>query len=271
MIHDMTDPGCGAPVHFDGSRMPFRGPAVSLDRGYVLCLGGSETYGKFVADPFPRLLARRMGVPILNMGAMNAGLDFLITDAAVARAIDGAEAVVLQVPGAANLTNRYYSVHPCRNDRFVRASGALMRLLPGLEVTDIHYTRHLLSRLQTLSTPAFQRVVQALRDRWRDRMGLLLDRIAPPVHLLWASSRPADGWVPARDLVADPLFVTPPMLAAMRPRVATMTEVATPPRRSVARWRPALGAADQAARALPGAAFHLRTASALLPHLSSAR
>ena len=113
------------PCHYGRSRNLFRGPRKRMEGDYIAFLGGTDTYGRFVPRPFPALVEDRLGLPCVNFGWMNAGPDAFLNDEAVLAAAQGARAVVLQVPGAQNLTNRYYAVHPRRNDRFVEASAAL--------------------------------------------------------------------------------------------------------------------------------------------------
>lgn len=40
-------------VTYEGSPMRFRGPQIDLTKPFLLCLGGSETFGKFVPQPYP--------------------------------------------------------------------------------------------------------------------------------------------------------------------------------------------------------------------------
>ena len=57
------------PCQYPGSPMTFRGPKCDLEEPYILCLGGSETFGKFSNDPFPGRLGDRLGRRVVNMGA----------------------------------------------------------------------------------------------------------------------------------------------------------------------------------------------------------
>ena len=54
----------------------FRGPVPSLERGYIACIGGAQTFGRFVADPWPAQLSRALGVACLNLGLGGAGPRF---------------------------------------------------------------------------------------------------------------------------------------------------------------------------------------------------
>ena len=54
------NPGQGAldyfPCRYGHSKLLFRGPRRKLDGAYCAVLGGSETYGKYVREPYPALI-----------------------------------------------------------------------------------------------------------------------------------------------------------------------------------------------------------------------
>ena len=137
--------------------------------------------------------------------------------AGLPRVLGSAKAVVIQVMGAHNLSNRYYSVHPRRNDRFLRASPTLASLYPEVDFTEFHFTRHMLSRLETISEKRSATVFKELKSAWIARMTALCALIPGPVLLLWISDRlPPDR----ADVIDDgePLLVTREMLEALRPQ-----------------------------------------------------
>ena len=110
----------------------------------MACIGGTETYGRFVSDPFPALLERRLGGACVNFGSINSGLESILNDPELMRLACGAEACVVQLPGAQNLSNRLYRVHPRRNDRFLGASRMMQAIFDDVDFTQFHFTRHLL-------------------------------------------------------------------------------------------------------------------------------
>ncbi|MCE0507028.1 DUF6473 family protein [Roseivivax sp. GX 12232] len=223
---------CGldyAPCHYGTSRVAFRGPKPALTGGYVACLGGSETFGRFLARPFAAQLSDRLGRPCLNLGQINAGLDLYLGDAEVQRLADGAEAVVLQVVGAANLSNRYYRVHPRRNDRFLTASPELRALYPEVDFALISFVGALIAKLIETDAERFALVQAELQAVWSRRMARLIARIAAPVWLLWLSEAPPPERArPGMAGLCEPAFVTRSMLEALAPGVAGMIEVLEP-------------------------------------------
>ena len=64
----------------------------------------------------------------MNFGLPNAGPDVFLADEGMLRILQGARAVVLQIPPAMNLANSHYRVHPRRNDRFLSAEAPLRAL-----------------------------------------------------------------------------------------------------------------------------------------------
>lgn len=201
------------PCTYGASRIVFRGPAVGLEASYTAVLGGSETYGRYVEDPFCDRVGDLTGRRIVNLGVINGSIDVFAQDEALMPVISGAETVVLQVMGAANISNRFYSVHPRRNDRYLRHSILLETLFPQVDFSDFSFTRHMLASLRDVSPEKFSIVQQELGEAWVARMRLLLSRISGRKVLLWiegASDTP---------LGSEPLFVTVDMMQRLEPMI----------------------------------------------------
>jgi len=211
-----------APCRYGISRTFFRGPRKALDDPHISVLGGTGTYGKFVEYPYATILESELGRACVNFGVMNGGIDVFLNDPVVLSACQSAEATVVQVLGAQNLSNRFYRVHPRRNDRFVAASTVLRALYNDVDFSEFNFTRHMLGALFTRSAEKFEIVREELQQAWMARMKLLIEKIGSPVVLLWFSNAKPDdaGWTGrARGLGADPLFVTGAMIEALRPLV----------------------------------------------------
>lgn len=200
-------------------KLPFRGLDRAPGGRYVVAVGGTETFGKFVDRPYPDLLEHDIGLPVINFGAVNAGIDVFASERMVLDACSGAQAVVLQVMGAHNLRNRFYCVHPRRNDRFLRASPELRALYPDIDFTEFAFTRHLIRTLVETDPQRFAAVKDELRSEWLARMTFFLETVAAPVVLLWMAGRSPDD-PSTLDHLSDPLFVTADMIDAIRPRLA---------------------------------------------------
>jgi hypothetical protein len=266
-------PGGGAPDYapcrYGASRLTFRGPARPLGPGYAVALGGAETYGKFLTEPFPARLEGLTGRQVVNLGLPGSGPDAFLSDAEVLAMACRAAAVVLQVPGAGNLSNAFYTVHPRRNDRFLRPTEALRTLYPDLDLTEVHFTRHLLHLLHATGPRRFETVAEGLRAAWVDRMGLLLAEIAAPVVLLWMADRPPPPAPHPPDLAAEPLLVDDAMLGAVQGLAAATCEVVlSGPARGTGLAGKAFAPFDRvAAEAAPGPLAHAEVAVALAREL----
>lgn len=202
--------------------MMFRGPKRRLDRPYLAFIGGTETYGKFIAKPFPTQIEKAIGRPCVNFGCVNGGVDAFVNDPTIMTACNKADLTVVQVMGANFLSNRFYAVHPRRNDRFLRASSVLQAIYSEVDFSDFTFTRALLSELYSLSPERFEIAVSELREAWVARMRNMLGQIGPNVVLLWFGRHEMtdeDWTLHPNPLAVDPLFISAQMLEDLRPLV----------------------------------------------------
>jgi hypothetical protein len=255
------------PCHYGSSRVLFRGPKRDTNRAYIAVLGGTEAYGKFVPDPFPDLLERDLGLSVANLGCVNAGPDLYLNEPSLTEIAAQACATVVQVMGAQNLSNRFYTVHPRRNDRFLAATPGLKALYPQVDFTEFSFTRHLLTALHSASPDRFEVIADELRTAWLARMTALLTRLRTPVALLWMAEIPPP--IPTRraDLGPGPALVDAAMIRTLRDQVATYAEVVFSPKvRAQGVEAMSFGPLDAPAAAqLPGPLAHREVANRLLP------
>jgi len=213
------------PCRYGRSKLVFRGPRKRLETDYVAFLGGTETYGKFMPKPFPDLVEQGLDVQCVNFGCVNAGPDVFLGDPFVPGACSKARVTVLEVMGAANLSNRFYSVHPRRNDRFLKPSMLMQTIFRGTDFTEFTFTRHLLSTLQSEAPEKYEIVVDELRQAWLARMRSLLAKIDGKVILLWVKPPMTAQFGP---LGGDPLFVDRTMMEQIGQSVTGIVEVDLP-------------------------------------------
>ncbi len=209
---------------YEGTKLAFRGPAKSFDAPYVAALGSTETFGPYVQAPYPTLLEEWLDQPVVNLGVRQAGVSLFASERWMLDCASDADVAILQVMGAGNMSNRLYSVHSRRNDRFLAVSPALKNLFPDVDFTDFSFIRHLLQSLAGQSDSGFQTLVEELRFAWLQRMRRVLSCIECPVVLLWMSDRapstPSD-WPQG----PEPLFVTKAMLDELATDVSAVVEV----------------------------------------------
>ncbi|MEZ5777697.1 MAG: DUF6473 family protein [Paracoccaceae bacterium] len=256
------------PCRYGQSKLLFRGPRRKLQGDYVAVLGGTETYGKFVAEPYPALLQGALGFPVVNFGYMNAGTDVFLNEAVVIDVCMRARVTVIQLMGAQNMTNRFYAVHPRRNDRFLRASSLMKTIFRDVDFTEFHFTRHMLSTIRQHAPEKYALVEDELKQSWSARMRMLLQKIPGKTVLLWIPYSPSTG--EARDgLGPDPLLVDEAMIGAIRPFATELVRVDPSAEALAAGTEGMLFSAleEPVAAAMPGPRVHQEVADALLPAL----
>lgn len=266
-------PGAGAPDYFPcrygTSKLLFRGPRRTLDPSYIAILGGTATYGKFVSHPYPALVEAATGLQIVNLGCVNAGPDVYLNDASVLGLAAKAKVSVVQIMGAPNLTNRFYTVHPRRNDRFLTARPPLKAMFREVDFTEFTFTRHMLQTLQATAPDRFEVVAEELRSAWVARMRDLLSALSGRVLLLWIADRLPAPRTAAPDLTDDPVLVDSDMIAAVRSMARDFITVVSSPE-ALARGVQGMAYGPMegpAARLVPGPAVHGEVAAALGPRL----
>jgi hypothetical protein len=248
---------------YGSSRMLFRGPKKKLKDQGVAFLGGSETFGKFVGSPYPELVGDSLGEVSVNLGCHNAGLDAILQDEQIVSICNRSKITVVQIMGAANLSNSFYTVHPRRNDRFIQASPMMERLFPDVDFMEFNYTHHLLGKMKRVSPEGYQHLVRNLQETWVVRMSQLINRLQGKVILAWFANQ-----LPTPQITnQEPLFVTQRMLERVKTKAAGCVEIA------FSHEVTALGTEGmhylehehEAAKKLPNPIAHQEIADALLP------
>jgi hypothetical protein len=161
-----------------------------MNAPYLAFIGGTETYGKFTDRPYSALVEKELGKPCVNLGCVNGGVDAFVNDPTIMAACNKADLTVVQIMGANFLSNRFYSVHPRRNDRFLRASTVLQAIYNDVDFSDFTYTRAMLGKLHSPSPERFDIVVAELREAWVVRMKNMLGQIGPNAVLFWFARQP---------------------------------------------------------------------------------
>jgi hypothetical protein len=253
-----------ATCHYGASKLVFRGPRRNLAGRYMVAIGGTETFGKYVPLPFVDQLEQSLAVPVVNLGIANAGPDVFLADDEIARIASGAAAVVVQVVGAHSQTNPYYTVHPRRNDRVLSVSPHLRHLYQDVDFAEFHFTRHLVQTLQAVSRSRFAVVVAELQTLWVERMIAFLHRLGPNTVLMWTGSQPP------KDVAGDeigpryPALVDRGMMEKVAAHAALQIEICPPAERPEGEDAMQAMAAEAG---LPGMRAHRRIADTLIPIL----
>lgn len=255
--------------NYGASQLLFRGPKRDTDRLFISVLGGSECFGRFVRYPFPDLIQKELGLPVANFGLQNAGPDVYLNDAWVLDIAARAAVKVVQIFGVQNISNRYYTVHPRRNDRFLAARPELRALYPNIDFTEFHFTRHLLHALQHASPTNFAKVVQGLREDWVHHMRALLARLGRQTLLLWVGdAMPPPAFAPI-DLHLDQFLVDSAMIDTISAQASGLVyAIPSPEAQAAGLEGMVFGPTEmEIAANLVGPYVHRDICTALLPHI----
>ncbi len=204
---------------FGRSQQIFRGPKPSLRAPYVAFIGGSEPFGKFVANPYPKLVQKKLRQTCVNWGTPGAGPGFFLKDPVLLEGCSNADVCVVQVMDAVPLSNRMYSVYPRRNQRLRGVSEALKSLFPQVDFSHFRYVSAMIRKLRNVDPKAFKVVEAELKAAWIARMLELLEEIETRTMLLWL--------VPA-DIDDSSQLVTEDMVAILQDKVEQVLKIDIP-------------------------------------------
>ncbi|WP_259990648.1 DUF6473 family protein [Sulfitobacter sp. S190] len=271
MTYDVLGPGGldYLPCRYGTSKLLFRGPQRDLNDPFVAFVGGTETYGKFVPTPFAMAVEQRVGVTCANLGIANAGLDAFLGDGFVMDTVVQARVTVVQALDASNLSNRFYRVHPRRNDRFIEALPPLRALYPDVDFAQFHFTQHLLNYLQVWAPERFVMLRRELEKLWVDRMRQLLGQVAGRAIVIWAARDLPDDYGSDASRPDIPAFVSKRMLQSVED-LADETVLFAPSEAARAKGTDGMVFNEleaHAASSLMGAPAHEELAARLVPLL----
>ena len=176
---------------FGRSKQVFRGPKPDLRDPYLTFIGGSESFGKFVLEPFPKLVEKRIRKTCVNLGTPGAGPGFFLKDPVVLETCSRSTRCIIQVMDVAPLSNRMYEVYPRRNMRLRCVSGVLRSLYPQVDFAEFRYVSAMVRKLKEVDRDAYKVVLAEQRSAWLARMLELLQDIETAKTLLWI--RPEGG------------------------------------------------------------------------------
>lgn len=218
------------PYSFGRTRQIFRGPVPDLRNPYLVCLGSAHTFGRFTDTPYPGLIAKAHGRPVVNFGTEGAGPGLFLADPDIIHVANGAEICVIEVMSARAISNRMYTVRPRRNERLMRVSELLRGLYPDIDFNHFGGVKGMLRALERADPDRFRLVHNEIRNAWIGRMQSLMNEIESPKVLFWF----ADDYPPEADEVTrangggrHPAFVDGAMIDAVRGSASAYVEATT--------------------------------------------
>lgn len=250
------------PCRYGSSKILFRGPERRVRGDYVTFLGGTETFGRFIETPYPDLVEQDTGLASINLGCLRAGLDSYLTSAGLIDICSMAKVTVIQIMGAVNMSNRFYTVNPRHNERFMRASKRFKEIYPEVDFSEFEQTSHMLTGLARQGADRLHLVRQELQCAWVARMRSLLGQIDGRKVLLWMADHAPYCTATGGTICRDPLFVDRAMLNAIKNDADALIEIIADPQEiATGRARMIFSDLDRpAAREMLGPVVHERAA-----------
>lgn len=160
----------------DGIDEALRGPEPDLSGGaYFSCIGAAQTFGVFVEQPFPALLARETGLAALNFGLPAAGPGFYAAYDRMIDLINAGRFCIVQVMAARAEANSLYAAEGYCETVRDRATGEVVSSFTSW------------SRIVAEDPAALPRLVAETQENWVASYRRLFDRITVPTLLVWIS------------------------------------------------------------------------------------
>jgi hypothetical protein len=159
----------------------FRGPPPPpVIREYVACVGGAQTFGRFVRVPFPRLLAASLDLETLNLGRGGVGPTYPLNSPGVLDYINRARVAIVQVFSGRSQSNSLFRTWNDSMYGINCTTGSRMS-------ADEFYTWLMGQELQLA-----QQIVAETCDNYVSDMVRLLAAIKVPKILFWFAARSPD-------------------------------------------------------------------------------
>lgn len=206
--------------HWGRLNQIYRGPQPDLAQPYIACLGGAQTFGRYVERPFPQLLSEALNLQVANFGTASAGPGFFLRDSQVTEAASQADICVVQVMSARSLSNRLFKVELSRNEEIEAVTRALESLFPHVDFETFTYAHNMLNQLAEDDPESFIAVEAEMKAAWVARTRVLLETIQTKRILFWFSERKPDEDAPAdarQPMLKYPQFVDQDMIDAVAP------------------------------------------------------
>lgn len=203
-------------TNLPGTKVEVRGPLPGslAPRAYVAFLGGAQTFGRFVEEPFPTRVSKTTGWPSLNLAFGGAKPEVYLETPGLIAAINNSAVAVIQIMSARGSPNSVI--------RAPRIQNNVMRYQLGdAPAREIFVDGAYRLLLQQADEQTIAECVKETRSAWVVSMKELLALITVPKILFWFSTRPpAYQWTTKNVhalMGAYPQFVNADMVAELKP------------------------------------------------------
>lgn len=196
-----------------------RSPVPNLEDEYIACLGAAQTLGRFVENPYPKLLADRIEIDCLNIARGGVGPEYYLQRPKLIDVANKSKFIVLQVMSGRSVSNSLFK------DR------------GGLNHFNSPYFsgRNFSGRIwqeayDTMSLPEFTELFLEQRAIWLDKMLSLIKSLKRPILLLYFSHQLPPKELDLSDfgnLWQSPHFIDRGMIDVLLPHVGQYYEFAS--------------------------------------------
>lgn len=197
-----------------GAGVLVRGPVPKdLDKGgYLACVGGAQTLGRFIEAPYPQLLGEALGREVLNLGH-GGGKPLYFSQPEIIEYLNRADLAVIQVMTARSVGNAYFEPASIKNS-FLRERGASPQ-------SESKFADHAYGELlKEKPREWIIELIEETRANWLREMRALLQAVRVPTILFWFSDRQPEyqpGFESAQELMGDyPHFINREMIEELQ-------------------------------------------------------
>lgn len=165
--------------HLEGIPRPLRGPKPETlpENKHIVCVGAAQTFGCYTPYPFPALLSKRLGVPVLNMGVAGAGPAFFTNRDNFIKVINKGSLAIVQIMSGRSESNSLF--HSAGGEMLTRRDdGKVLGAAPAYQQILDNYDKDSIDSL-----------IEENRHNWIKNYRDLLTQITAPKILLWFSER----------------------------------------------------------------------------------
>jgi len=189
-----------------------RGPKQEnlIKNEYITCLGAAQTFGRFVENPYPSLIAKKFNIGVINLGISGAGPSFFSRDPNIIKKINNGKFVIIQAMAARSCSNRYFKSEIGTN--------SLTRLKDGVKGSSGKFYGDLIIQKDYL---LLSEIIYDCKLQWIKDHLYLFSLIKVPIVLLWFSTRSPKKEHKSINSIFNsfPQMVDNDMISILRPNV----------------------------------------------------
>lgn len=183
----------------DGCSFEVRGPLGGDKAGRkIVCLGSAATFGRYVAEPYPKLLAERMNANVINLGFGGARFETYLREPATIALCKSSDLVILELMSARSYACDLFQPKDHLTGKGVLGEKYVKVLEASRPNSPLLGNRVFVERIhvwasQNLGWDELSSIRKQLLNSYRQDALRLIREIQRPVIVLWFSQRTMDA------------------------------------------------------------------------------